>query len=351
MNALETTELFARNYVTSRNNFLKAASWVKATIKSFQHDQFPDLFCDVSILNTQAKQVLVTISGTHGVEGYCGSALQTYLLNQHLFNPLLDWGQIHIHALNPWGMKNLSRFNEKNIDINRNFLNFAENSPINQFYPEIHENLNFDTWEPQKLEAFWRFHQDFIAKHGLRAWNIGFSSGQYSHPDGIMFGGLSPSWSHDILEQIIQLIPTPCEKLITLDLHTGVGDFAQELAFVTAYSHNGDLSKITSGKNFIFPTHNLPINTKDFPGIVLSKFNKITAKQYINIILEYGTYPGKEMMEIILYDRWNRFCAQKLDDTYKNLMLKMYSPNNETWQTQVIAHFSETLLALSQLFV
>ena len=49
-----------------------------------------------------AKQVLVFISGTHGVEGYCGSAIQQFLLSQisSSFIPQ-DTAILMIHSLNP----------------------------------------------------------------------------------------------------------------------------------------------------------------------------------------------------------------------------------------------------------
>ncbi len=67
---------------------------------------------------------LVVSSGVHGVEGFFGSAVQLAFLEK--LPP--DWrppegaAVVLIHALNPFGFAWQRRFNEENVDLNRNFL-------------------------------------------------------------------------------------------------------------------------------------------------------------------------------------------------------------------------------------
>ena len=82
---------------------------------------------------------VIHCSGTHGIEGYLGSAIQLRFLHE-LF--LQNENQLRtnnvrapptkntpvkkvllIHAINPYGMRHHRRTNENNVDLNRNVLN------------------------------------------------------------------------------------------------------------------------------------------------------------------------------------------------------------------------------------
>ncbi len=80
---------------------------------------------------------IIHSSGTHGVEGYLGSAVQIRFLHElFLRNEALlqnkgqekasESGKVRkillIHAVNPFGMRHHRRTNENNVDLNRNVL-------------------------------------------------------------------------------------------------------------------------------------------------------------------------------------------------------------------------------------
>ena len=57
-----------------------------------------------------------------------------------------DIAALHIHAINPHGFAWMRRTNEDNIDINRNWLNFAAPLPDNSGYNEIAGDLCPADW-------------------------------------------------------------------------------------------------------------------------------------------------------------------------------------------------------------
>lgn len=80
---------------------------------------------------------IIHSSGTHGVEGYLGSAVQIRFLHEmimqnekqiesNLQTSSSSHGKVRkillIHAVNPFGMRNHRRANENNVDLNRNVL-------------------------------------------------------------------------------------------------------------------------------------------------------------------------------------------------------------------------------------
>ena len=87
-----------------------------------------------------AKKVLISISGTHGVEGYCGSGIQVGSIKTGWHKQAdKDVAIVMIHGLNPYGMSHLRRVNEDGVDINRNFINFEQPLPKNTFYDDLAE--------------------------------------------------------------------------------------------------------------------------------------------------------------------------------------------------------------------
>jgi len=94
------------------------------------------------------------ISGTHGVEGYCGSGAQVDWLRREEFKVLpADTGVLIIHAINPYGFAWTRRVNEDNVDLNRNWVDFSEPLPPNPSYVELAENLCPSEWTAEAQEA------------------------------------------------------------------------------------------------------------------------------------------------------------------------------------------------------
>ena len=121
---------FSQDYVEAREKFTTAARAAGAEVTGFALDERgPDdgkLSTDVAWLGLpDAHRVLVTISGTHGVEGFFGSATQIEWLRRAKTAQLPQGiAALHIHAINPYGFAWLRRTNEDNVDINRNWMNF-----------------------------------------------------------------------------------------------------------------------------------------------------------------------------------------------------------------------------------
>jgi hypothetical protein len=128
---------FSQDYVEAREKFAAAARAAGAELTGFALDKRgPDggkLSTDVAWLGPRdARQVLVTISGTHGVEGFFGSATQIEWLRRAKTAHLPEGiAALHIHAINPYGFAWLRRTNEDNVDINRNWMNFDATLPAN----------------------------------------------------------------------------------------------------------------------------------------------------------------------------------------------------------------------------
>lgn len=183
------------------------------------------LTVDVARLGApDASRVLLVMSGTHGIEGFAGSMIQEDLLGS-LADRLEAGTAALVHGVNPWGMAWWRRANESNVDLNRNWQSFTDDLPANAPYAEVHDLLCPDGPAVPDRDAFVRALSARSAERGLPWVRQAISGGQYSHPDGLYFGGAKREQSITILEQVTQAHLTTAEAILSIDLHTGHGAY------------------------------------------------------------------------------------------------------------------------------
>lgn len=221
---------FAQSYAEAREKFLAAAAARGARMFRHVHPSErgangEQLSIDLAeIGDERAQDVLLLSSATHGVEGFCGSGCQVGLLRDDEFIAAAQRSGVAVlmlHALNPYGFSHLRRANEDNADLNRNFVDFALPLPGAPAYAEIHDLLLPSAWPPP-ADSEARMHA-WIKTHGEKAFQAAVSGGQYSHPDGLFFGGRHPTWSNACLRAVLRSRAAPRRRLAWIDFHTGLG--------------------------------------------------------------------------------------------------------------------------------
>ena len=218
----------APDYPTARAAFRTAAEAAGASLRSIAHPgpgkDGEDLSVDVAALGpADAAHRVLVVSGTHGVEGYCGSALQTeWLRHRHASRPD-DVRVVFVHALNPHGFSWVRRVNEHNIDLNRNFVDFDAGSPLNIEYVELAQQLVPVAWDDDTQTATFDHLLAYADRVGLEHMQEVISSGQYEYPTGLFYGGVAPSWSRRQLEALWRDEFSGARSVCVLDLHTGLG--------------------------------------------------------------------------------------------------------------------------------
>ena len=222
---------YSESYAEAREKFIGAAQEAGAALDSFPLGvRGPDggeLATDVAWLGAaEASQVLVTTSGVHGVEGFFGSATQIEWLRRAKGTTLpKDTAVLHVHAVNPYGFAYLRRTNEENIDINRNWIDFAQALPENALYEELSDDLCPADWSAESQGATGARLNAWIGLHGFAAFQQAVSGGQWLHPQGLFFGGVAPSWSRKTLTHIIESKLKSAARVCVIDFHTGLGPY------------------------------------------------------------------------------------------------------------------------------
>lgn len=224
----EPESYFPHDYREGRRAFIAAAQGrgldvVSRLLPGAQGPDGKPLFLDVCAMGPRnASRALLLTSATHGVEGYFGSGVQTGLLRQGV-TPPGGARLVMVHALNPFGFAWDRRVNEGNIDINRNFIDHAK-APRNRGYDELAEAIALRDVSPDGMARADALLDAYARKHGAAAWQAAISAGQYSHPDGLFYGGTAPSWSAQALRSVLTEDLPGIDRLIALDFHTGLGE-------------------------------------------------------------------------------------------------------------------------------
>ena len=346
MHAAEALAYFSDNYREARAKFLSAAKASGGRIESFENPlsgpQGETLSLDVAAFGTKHPPIIIVLSsGTHGVEGFAGSAIQIGLLREGIATGLSpDIGILMIHAINPYGFAYLRRVNEDNVDLNRNFVDHSSLHPENLGYSALAEAIAPQTlsfWDntASRVSLLW-----YRVRHGSQALREAITGGQYSHPKGLFYGGRGETWSNKTIRRIAKRYLAAAERVVVIDVHTGLGAYANIEIILNSpedsaeYRHasewwGDDVKTTVSGESVsvhLQSTLKLAL-PRMLPGV------EVTA-----VSQEFGTLPPKDVFWALRSENWLHHHA---DNTHpdsgriKKKLLQAFYPEDAQWRLRV----------------
>ena len=184
---MKATDYFSETYAEARERFLDAARATGARISTHEnpHAQGPGgqrLFTDTAWHGPEdAETVLLNVCGTHGAEGYGGSAAMSAWMRQAGPTRLPQGvALLMVHAVNPFGFAWGLRGTENNVDLNRNFLDHSKPHPENPLYEELHEILCPNSLDEKAMQKMLTAGARFVERHGQWALEDAISRGRNS---------------------------------------------------------------------------------------------------------------------------------------------------------------------------
>ena len=302
-----------------RSHFVHAAQAAGATLTTYAHPlkgpRGEALATDVAWLGRpDARRVLMTLSGTHGVEGFYGSTCQTQWLYELATQRLPDdVAVMMVHLVNPWGTAWVRRVNEDNVDLNRNYVDFTAALPDNARYEALHEIYacrDIDGPQRQHADALLAQQIDELGWAGVQA-IVG--AGQYRHADGLFYGGQQPTWSNRTVRDIAQRFLQTAQVAIAFDLHTGAGPFGHPMLMAisqAAYPALADAQRLYGPWLYTLFTHaDAAISETG----VVARATGYTSQALLaalpdthlmQLVIECGTYPEAPMHTALRDDHW-----------------------------------------------
>ena len=339
---------FAQSYQEAQRNFRSAAEAAGLEVTCHLHPMRgrdgEELAMDVARFGApEASALLLLTSGCHGVEGFCGSGAQVALLREGRLHELAHAQGVsilYIHGLNPYGFSWWRRTTQENVDLNRNFQDFSKPLPRNKAYDEIAHLVVPTQWPPsaEVRAAIERY----IAERGMKAWQSAVSGGQHDHPQGLFYGGVSPTWSHLTLRQVLRDHGRRCQRLGWIDFHTGLGPSGHGERI---FACRDDAAALSRARRWwgaeVTSIYDGSSSSALLTGLMwLAAYEECSQAEYTGIALEYGTVPVADVLDALRADQWlenhpETAAAQR--DAIKRQTRDAFYTDTDAWKQTIVA--------------
>ncbi len=228
-------EAWPADYFASRARFVELARGGGARTDSRCVDAVgprgESLSVDIATIGPRRTDHLIVItSGVHGVEGFLGAAIQHAVLRRLGERALPDGvGVALIHAVNPWGFAHLRRVDDRNVDVNRNFIGASVPEPASPLgYAALDPVINPRGSPKAGSElAYWlRAGRAIVRNRGATPLAKAIAEGQYEYPRGLFYGGAEVGEPCRTLQEVTLGLVADAARVSVLDVHSGLGPAA-----------------------------------------------------------------------------------------------------------------------------
>ncbi|MFZ2403594.1 MAG: DUF2817 domain-containing protein [Methylobacter sp.] len=284
-----------------------------------------------------AAKVLVLLGGTHGIEGFAGSAIQIDhlgLIAEGLLVIPADTAVLMVHALTPWGYAWQRRCDADGVDLNRNIVDFSRPPPENKDYDLLKEAFYLADAEQRKIAL-----AEFEQRHGRVALEKAVSAGQYNDPSGPFYGGKAPAHGRLVCEDLMRQYALHQRDLAVIDLHTGLGSYGYGEIIC---DHQPDSAGTRAARHLYGDSVALPFlgTSTSVPktGLLDYAWHAIMNERSCYITLEFGTFSTDQLFETLLRDHqlWAQPDNEQARLEHSKIMRRHFCPNDQAWQEMVL---------------
>lgn len=353
---LDIPAAFVGTYAQARGKFLQALDARGLGVESHVHPhavgaEGEPLAIDVALCGeADASSLLVVLSGMHGVEGFCGSGCEVALLRDDSVAAAIAQARVavlFVHAVNPYGFSHLRRVNEDNIDLNRNFRDFAGGSPPNAGYAAVHSMVVPSTWPPSPENNVQVL--DYVKRHGVLALQATVSRGQCEFPDGLFYAGRAPAWSNTVLRDVLARYGARRGRLGWIDIHTGLGPRGHGEKI---HSGPNDPTMIARNRAWygddVTTFYDGSSSSAELTGVSFhAALDACPQAEFTGIGLEFGTQPYQDVFQALRAEQWLANHPDEgaaLRSTIKRQMRAAFHDECDDWKGMVYGQARVTVL-------
>ena len=341
---------FSADYQSAREKFREAAERGGARLTALDLEakgpKGEELTIDIAWFGAeQPRQVLLHSSGVHGVEAFAGSAVQLQWLAKGVSTDE-DTAVVLVHVINPYGMAWLRRFNENNVDLNRNFLGPGEKyEGAPDGYDLVDPFLNPPSppgWDLYYVRAGW-----LIARHGMSTLKQVIAGGQYEYPKGLFFGGSKLEEGPRKVQAFMQERLESTEHLVVVDVHTGLGPFAYDTLFVDARDEGSEIYQVMKRTFGERVAHLDPDRGPGYRvnGAYPNMYRRVLSDERVYLLgQEFGTYHVVRVVSALRDEnRWHHYGEGTVDHPTKEELKEKFFPDDESWRQTVLHRGREVI--------
>ena len=365
---IEELSYYIDSYDESLKRFSLYEGQLKKMWKDVEYEKLPvgetGLTLDIIRADASEKRdnLLILTAGVHGIEGYAGSAMLDVVVQEFSKEMNPDHtGVILIHAGNPWGMKNFRRYNEDNVDLNRNFIYDWDSFDLtmNKDYQEL--KTFFEKASPIGNSTLHEL--GFLGSLATEAVRSGTDkitdallNGQYTEKTGVYYGGTEDASSTKLLkQQYRKALESEYDNIVHIDLHTGYGPRDQMSIFSSAHEK---MKQKQAEEAFQYPLVITPESDEFYAtsGDNTEYFNMLQKeiapnKHLYSTTFEFGTL-GMDTVASIkslkntidenrLYQ--NGTNLENTEEIIKNRYREMFYPTDPEWRIKAVKDFRQGL--------
>ena len=359
------SESFCTTYEETRQRLQMRVSTLQNAGVELQQESYPidesdGLYIDTVYLPSSGEytNLVVLTTGVHGMEGYIGSVMLDVFFEE--IYPGLNretTGVLVVANVNPYGMKYLRRYNENNVDLNRNFiLDWTQHDlSSNKEYPKVDTFLG----PTGKMgNAFWHEAGFYLSlaktaiTDGAGTISDALLTGQYEYPQGVYYGGNGDEASTVYLKDVFsKCLDSEYENVVHIDIHSGYGPRYNMVIFNSVFETMTEAeSKEAFGYDYVIAHDSEAFyattgDTTDFFYRLAQQ--KGTETELFSTCFEFGTI-GDAFFDTILslkytvdenrnhwYPTGNAITAQIVHENY----MELFYPTETQWREKTVADF------------
>lgn len=361
------SESFFNSYEDIRTHLQELTADLGVEISSHAIDADDGLYIDTFYLPSTGEKtnLVVLTTGVHGIEGYIGSVMLDVFFRE--VYPTLDdanTGVLVVANVNPYGMKYFRRYNENNVDLNRNFILDWDTFDLssNKEYPKVDTFLG----PTGKIgNALWH-EAGFYLNLGKTAVTDGAGTisdalltGQYQYPQGVYYGGTEDEASTVYLKDVFsQCLDSPYKNIVHIDIHSGYGPRYNMVIFNSVFeTMNEAESQAAFGYDYI-----IAYDSESFyatTGDTTDFFYRLAQQKHretdlFSTCFEFGTI-GDAFFDTILslkytvdenrnhwYPTDNPTSARIIHENY----MELFYPTETAWREKTVEDFKTATLGV-----
>jgi len=355
---MTTENYFSNDYGMARQRFREAVAARSGRLDSMKlaatGPQGEDLTIDIAWFGSQKpRRVFVHSSGLHGVEAFSGCAIQLQYLREGFGEIPEDAAIVLVHVLNPYGMAWLRRFNENNVDLNRNFRRPNDGNALVAFnWQQVDALLN--PANPPAKDGFYFRAVWLVLRYGMRSVKQSVAGGQCRNPKGLFFTGYTMEEGPTKFQNFIQEHLSDAERIVAIDVHTGLGRFGQDRLLVDSALERADANR-SMRQAYGERMQLLDRESVAYPvaGAQHDMYYRLfpNAKIYF-ASQEFGTYKPLRVVEALRAEnRWHHYgdkttsgaAIGRVDHPTKKVLLEVFNPKDPKWRQSVLLRGKEVI--------
>lgn len=340
----DAVQWFSHTVPEAHEKFLSAARRAGVDVEEVEHpllgpdgERLRSAVAEVGPPN--ATNVLLCLSGIHGIEGYFGAALQCDALanRAELLALPPDTKAVFIHLVNPWGTAWSSRENEDNVELLRGNYYCHHPKPTNPIFVDFFETMRYRTIS--SIDEFLAGRRDvaqLLDRYDVGELMAAIGDGQDTHPDAITWVGEGPTWSKRLIDRVVQVRCARAKRILVLDLHTAVGPPGETVVFTGSLpgsSKDRMVRRWFDGDLWPWPEY---LEFYDWVGEL------VPGADVVSVTMEAGTEQlGPADQYIFPLDVWIKTYGDRADPAaapHLERYRRFFYPETPTWMRSSHAH-------------